>query len=665
MRKLMRRLKWVIVGLFAVVIALLVAAYAIITNYPVEDLKALIQDQVRTATGRELAIDGKLEMQVFASAAIVMDGVRLKNAAWAKEADMVTLGHVEAEVALWPLINGDIDVTRLVLSDAVVSLERNAEGEANWHLGEAGAGGTQQIPRFADVKLEKTRIVFDDRRTGVAGTLTVDALTATAPDPTGPTDVALTGRFDERPLDLKLVLPPVGAMLVPGAKVVEIAGQVGDATLSLKGSIGPLDTAANDFHLSIQGKDFSSLAPGLPPGPYALEAKVQQKSAETVAVTGLKGSFDGATMEGDLTLTAARILHVEGELHLGKLKLPGTAAGSSGGSSLFPSETLPFELLHLANAKLTLTAEDLEFGAGRSLSNIAARVVLENGKLTLDPLGFAYNGGTFTGALETDAAQSPPATKLRLSGTGLPLGVATEGLLQGGVDVEVDVAARGDSPKTMAASLDGRTAVASNGGSIDSGLASLADAPLASILRPVTGSSSQTKFNCLINRMGWKQGIGSNEGTALDAEGFTVIGNGTVNLRNETIDFYADVWSKDAAVVGLTVPMIVRGPLTKPSVSPDPGGTALGIAKTAGLIVFPPAGLAAIIERSKTAEGNACVAALKKVDEGGGPLSFFADAGKAIGDTVDSIGKGAGDAIDTIGEGAEDAIEGLKGLFGN
>ena len=120
-----------------------------------------------------------------------------------------------------------------------------------------------------------------------------------------------------------------------------------------------------------------------------------------------------------------------------------------------------------------------------------------------------------------------------------------------------------------------------------------------------------------------------------------------------------------APPVGLTVPMIVRGPLTKPSVSPDPGGTALGIAKTAGLIVFPPAGLAAIIERSKTAEGNACVAALKKVDEGGGPLSFFADAGKAIGDTVDSIGKGAGDAIDTIGEGAEDAIEGLKGLFGN
>lgn len=664
MRKLMRRLKWVIVGLFAVAVALLVAAYAIITNYPVEDLKALIQDEVRKATGRELAIEGDLEMQVLPSPAIVMNGVRLQNAGWGATPDMLTVGRVEAEVAFWPLIDGDIEVRRLVLSEAAVSLERNGEGDANWHLAEGDSGGGPgTLPYFADVRLEKTRVTFDDRKLDLKGTLTVEELNATAADAAGPMNVALKGSFDERPLDLKMVLPAVGALLTAEPKQVEIEGQVGDAKLKLQGTVGPLETGANDFRLQVEGKDLAALAPDLPPGPFALEALVQQKGAKTVTLSDMKGSLGGASLAGNLTLTEAAVPHVEGELRLGKLTLPATAGGGATGDSLFPSTALPFALLHLADAKLTLTVEELGLGAGRSLSNLATRATLEGGKLTLDPLGFGYDGGTFTGTLLVDAAVSPPATALRLKGTGLPLGMVTQGVLQGSLDVDFDVAARGDSPKAMAASLDGRTAVSSAGGTIDSGLASLAEAPLAAILRPLTGSSSQTKFNCVVNRMAWKQGIGSNEGTALDADGFTVVGNGTVNLRNETIDFYADVWSKDAAVVGLTVPMIVRGPLAKPSVGPDPGGTALGIAKTAGLIVFPPAGLAAIIERSKAEKGNACVAAVDKVEEGGGPLGFFDDAGQAIGDTVDSIGEGAGDAIDTIGEGAEDAVEGLKGLF--
>jgi uncharacterized protein involved in outer membrane biogenesis len=666
MRKLMRRLKWVVVGLLAVAVALFVAAYAIITNYPVDDLKALIQDEVKKATGREVAIDGELKMEVLPSPAIVMNGVRLKNAAWGTAPEMLTIGHVEAEVAFWPLINGDIEVRRLVLSDAAVALERNAKGEANWHLGEGdSAGGSGTLPHFADVRLEKTRITFEDHRRGLEGTLTVEALNATSPDAAGPMNVALKGSVDGQPLDLKLVLPAVGALLTAGAKQVEIEGQVGETTLKLQGKVGPLESGANDFRLWLEGKDLAALTPGLPPGPFALEALVQQKSAKTVALSGLKGSVAGATFDGHLALTEAAVPQVEGELHLGKLRLPQAASGGAGKGALFPAEALPFQLLHLADAKLTLTVQELGLGTGRSLSDLATRLSLEGGKLALDPLGFSYDGGTFTGTLHVDAAVSPPATKLRLKGTGLPLGVATDGLLQGGVDVDFDLAARGESPKAMAASLDGHSAVSSAGGTIDSGLASLAEAPLATILRPLTGSSSQTRFNCLVNRMDWKEGIGSNAGTALDADGFTVVGNGTVDLRSETIDFYADVWSKDAAVVGLTVPMIVRGPLANPSAHPDPGGTALGIAKTAGLIVFPPAGLAAIIERSKAEKGNACTAAVDKVEEGGGPAGFFDAAGKAVGDTVDTIGEGAGDAIDTIGEGAEDAIEGLKGLFSN
>jgi len=667
MRKLMRRLKWVVVGLFAVAVALFVAAYAIVTNYPVEDLKALIQDQVRQATGREIAIDGTLEMEVLPAPAIVMDGVRFKNAPWGSAPDMLTLGRVEAEVALWPLLSGDIEVRNLVLRDAVVVLERNAEGEVNWHLGEGGAG-TTALPHFADVRLEKARIVFDDSRRGLKAALRVDELHAVSSVQGGPMDVTLTGAYDEALLlDLKLVLPDPATLLSGGALPVRIEGLVGDASVKLDGKVGPVDGGENDFRLWIDGKDLAALAPGLPPGPFALEALVQQKDKHGIVLPVLKGTVGGATVEGKLALSeAGPVPRVEGELRVGKLALPGAAAGSGpGGGGLLPTAALPFELLHLADAKLTLSIEEVVLGGGRAVTGLETHVALEGGKLTLDPLAFGLDGARFAGSLHADAKLSPPAVETKLKASGLPLAQATDGLLQGTLDLDVDVRARGDNPKALAASLSGSTEAASAGGTIDSGLADLAEAPLAAILRPLTGSSSQTKFNCLVNRMAWKDGIGTSQGTALDADGFTVVGNGTVDLRKETIDFYADVWSKDAAIVGLTVPMIVRGPLTNPTATPDPGGTALGIAKTAGLIVFPPAGLAAIIERSRPQQGNACVAAVEKVEEGGGPLSFFGDAGKAISDTVDAVGEGAGDVIDTIGEGAGDAIEGLKGLFGN
>ncbi|HKY93787.1 MAG TPA: AsmA family protein [Kiloniellales bacterium] len=664
MRKLMRRLKWVVVGLFAVVVALAVAAYAIVTNYPVEDLKALIQDEVKTATGRKLAIDGTVEMQVLPSPAIVMEGVRLENAPWGAAPDMVTLGHVEAEVAFWPLINGDIEVRRLLLSDASVSLERTAEGEANWHMGERG-GGSGSLPHFAAVKIERAKVTLDDRQHELAGTLTLAELGLVAPDLAGPMAVTLTGALDELPLDLELTLPAAPALVEGGVQPVEIAGRVGDATLQLAGKIGPWESGANDFRVSVQGKDLQVFAPELPAGHFQLEAQVQQRDPATVALSSLKGMLAGAAFDGSLTLSTAQpVPRLEGELHLGKLVLPAGKGGDTSGA-LFPAAPLPFEYLREANAKLVLTVDQLNSGT-RLVLDLATRIALEDGKLSLDPLGFSYGGGTFTGQLAIDASAMPPTTSLSLAGSGLPLGVATDGVLNGSLEVDVELAAVGDSPKAMAASLDGRSTISSGSGTIDSELASIASAPLAAILRPLVGGGGQSKMNCLVNRMAWQDGIGTNQGTALDAEDFTVIGNGTVDLKSETIDFYVDSRSKETALVGLAVPMVVRGPLTKPSVTPDPAGTALGLAKTAGLIVFPPAGLAAIIgDRAVSGDGNACVAAVDKVEEEGGPLSFFEEAGSAISDTVESIGEGAGDTFDAIGEGAKDAVEGLKGLFSN
>ena len=662
MRDLMRRIKWVVVGLFALVVALLVAAYAIVTNYPVEDLKALIQDETRRLTGRELVIDGTVQMEVLPSPAIVMEGVRLKNADWAATPEMLSLGRVEAEVAFWPLIGGEIEVTRLVLSDAVVALERNAEGVANWELGAAGeAGGGGTLPVFSDVRLERVTLSIDDRQSGLSHSVALDEMNARTS--AGQLDLSGKGRFDALPFALSATLPDLPALGAGTALPVAVDGTLGEAALRLEGKLGPLASGANDFRLWLEAPDLAALAPGLPPGPVKLEALVQQKDAETVALPMLQGTVGGAAFDGsfDFRLGGERP-RLEGKLHLAKLTIPADAQGAATG--LFPADPLPLDGLRALDADIALSVDEIAFGE-RSVTALAAALLLEAGRLRLDPLAFGYRGGSFKGAAEVDASAAPAAS-LRLSGSGLALAEATDGMLSGNLAVALDLAALGDSPKAMAASLSGVSAFSSAGGMIDSDLVALASAPLATVLRPLVGSGGKARLNCLVNRMAWQDGIGTNQGSALDAEGFTVVGNGTVDLRSETIDFYLDTWSKDAALVGLAVPMTVRGPLAAPTVAPDPAGTALGIAKTAGLIVFPPAGLAAIIgDRAVSQDGNPCVAAVEKVEEGGGPLDFFEDLGSATGEVIEDLGEGAGDVIDSLGEGAEDAVEGLKGLFGN
>src|SRR5690606_10050666 len=135
----------------------------------------------------------------------------------------------------------------------------------------------------------------------------------------------------------------------------------------------------------------------------------------------------------------------------------------------------------------------------------------------------------------------------------------SSGAMTGSLAIDLDLKARGASPKAWAASLTGHSELSSGDGRIDSKLLAVASAPLFGVLGPLFGGDSEVRLNCLVNRMAWQDGIGTNQGTAIDASTFSVIGNGTINLRNETIDFYVDTWSKDTALVGLAVPLTVRG----------------------------------------------------------------------------------------------------------
>lgn len=119
--------------------ALLVVAAGILAVAPRvfdwDHYKPVIAAKVREATGRELAIDGPLEVVLFPTPGISAEGLRLSNPAGAAVPDMVTVRSLEAALAFGPLITGELEVRRLVLVDPVIELERLDDGRMNWDLG--------------------------------------------------------------------------------------------------------------------------------------------------------------------------------------------------------------------------------------------------------------------------------------------------------------------------------------------------------------------------------------------------------------------------------------------------------------------------------------------------------------------------------------------------
>ena len=119
-----------IVGIL--LIAVIVGGVVVLMTLDLNDYKPEIIAEVKQATGRDLVIEGDIELEISFTPAIAVNGVRFANAAWGSRRDMVKIDRLEAQVALLPLLSSVIDVQKIVLIGADILLEKNAAGEANF-----------------------------------------------------------------------------------------------------------------------------------------------------------------------------------------------------------------------------------------------------------------------------------------------------------------------------------------------------------------------------------------------------------------------------------------------------------------------------------------------------------------------------------------------------
>ncbi len=273
-----------------VIVLLVVGAVAVSLLFDPNDYKDEITAAVQNATGRQLTLDGDLELALFPTIRIAVGSATLSNAPGFGAEPMARIGGAELRVAVLPLLAQRIEVSRARLEGLELNLARDRSGANNWQsLGggapQAGApagDGEGSAPADLDlgvgaIEIENARIVWSDAATGSRWELTDFGMTAE--------DFGVGQRF---PLHMEFGL--AGAEVV-----VQVAADM-QATLTLASDEYRLD----ELTVTIEGS-----GAGWPGGPsqanLSFDALAANLGAETLELTGLTLEFLGITMAGSLS----------------------------------------------------------------------------------------------------------------------------------------------------------------------------------------------------------------------------------------------------------------------------------------------------------------------------------------------------------------------------
>lgn len=128
---------WAVVSLFLMLMTF--SAWLGTTDLGI--FKPRIESWVSQMTGRQFAIGGNLSINLGGQSVLIAEDIRLQNAAWAAEPEMLTIDRLEVRIDLGSLVRGPLIVDLVDMQGAQVFLTRPQDGVPNWLLG--GADGTE------------------------------------------------------------------------------------------------------------------------------------------------------------------------------------------------------------------------------------------------------------------------------------------------------------------------------------------------------------------------------------------------------------------------------------------------------------------------------------------------------------------------------------------
>ena len=162
-----RTIKYLLYAVGGLVALILVISVAFALLFDPNDYRENIANAVMDETGRELTIDGDLDVSLFPWLALEIGATRLGNAAGFGDEPFVSFDHARLSVRLLPLVlRREIVVGTAEIDALVLNLQVKASGDSNWQdlseQGEAGASDDASAPSDAGSALDIAGVAINN-----------------------------------------------------------------------------------------------------------------------------------------------------------------------------------------------------------------------------------------------------------------------------------------------------------------------------------------------------------------------------------------------------------------------------------------------------------------------------------------------------------------------
>ena len=611
----------VIAGLFAV------AAIAFLLFFDPGDFREDVEQAVKDATGRDLAIEGEVGLQVFPWLAVSVADVTLSNAPGFGDEPFASFERAELSVQVWPLLSRrEIAVATAAVEGLTLNLAVDTNERDNWSdlaepgdgaaIDEGGAqvggsqGGTLEIAgvairnatisyanaaaggaySFSEADLEIGRVTGNDAGITIDGVSLDGTITGVAE---GPSRFAIS--TSGITLDTAGNVATVGSVAL-SAFDVDVRANV--EPFSYAGAIEPAATIEVDAFSPRSLMNLFGVAPPETVDPSALSrvtlAARAEVRADAISLGDVTIELDDTTLTGSLamprTVTGAYRFDLSGDaIDLNRYMAPAAEEKAAVASDAAPVE-IPADLVRALNARGKLAIARVAMG-GLELEDVTLGLDSSNGRLRVHPIAAALYGGNYEGDVRIDASGATPVLSVNETVAGVDLAQLAEAMFEqenitGSINGNFKLSGSGKDMGEVQRSLDGTMSFELLDGTYEGTDVWYELRRARALLKkeepPEPVLPARTKFSSVRASGAVTDGVLRNDDFVADLPFMQLTGNGDVNLPEATIDYRlsARIFREPEVLEEATpeeiddftktvIPLRITGAIASPSVKPD------------------------------------------------------------------------------------------------
>jgi AsmA family protein len=613
------RRRWVQVLLGVLV---LLAALALLWNW--NWFRPLVERQASAALGRKVTL-GHFDVRLGRYPQLVLDQLALANPDdFPAGSNTATVDRLAVRIDPWALFDHSVRLTEIDVEHPAAELGPGPSGTPNWQLSPTGGGAPSPHPWQVDIGsllIRDGHVHFLDPK--LKSDFELDVHTQDAANGGEPSIyVGIKGRYSGQPIDGRFIGGSVLGLRDPNDRYpVDLKLAHAATKVSLQGTLlEPLKFGGADLKLELSGDDLANLYPltGLPLAPtppYRLAGRLDYQSRK-ISFRDFSGSVGNSDLSGTIEVQLGGPRPVAtAELSSKQVLLAdlrgfiGGAPGKTGTEKLSAQQqqehakqeasgkVLPDTPINLP--KLRAVDFDVRYkgqhiqSESTPLDNVVAHLTVQDGVLAFEPLSFAVGQGQIVLNIKLDGQQEPVHSVASIDFRKVDLSrlMQSTGMFKGAGTIggKASIDTTGNSLAQMLGRGNGDLKLFMSGGDLSALLVDLAGLDFGNGVLSALGIPSRAKLRCLVTDFELKQGLLDTRTFIFDTTEANVTGSGSVNLRDEQIDYKLKTEPKHFNIGSLPAPILVRGPLKKPSIMPDPTALAVrgGAAVVLGVFLTP------------------------------------------------------------------------------